>query len=79
MYDEAASSIVQHLVKTSTPNNLVYIAELVNDRIVNKMDHLVCFAGAMFALGAQGETQKQHFDIGAGLGLGFMTNSHRHY
>lgn len=52
MYDEAMDNVVKHLVKKSSPNELTYIAELIGGRIENKMDHLVCFAGAMFALGS---------------------------
>jgi len=52
MYDEAADNIVKHLVKKSNPSGLTYIAELIGGRIDPKMDHLVCFAGAMFALGS---------------------------
>lgn len=51
MYDEATKAIISQLVKKSTPSGLTYIAEK-DGSIVDKMDHLVCFAGAMFALGA---------------------------
>lgn len=43
-------AVITHLVK-KTPTGLTYIAEK-DGGIVDKMDHLVCFAGAMFALGA---------------------------
>lgn len=55
MYDEAVNGIKKNLVETSYPNQLTYIAELENGvggPTVPKMDHLVCFAGGMFALGA---------------------------
>lgn len=52
MYDDAAKAVVTHLVKKSTPGGLTYIAEKEHGGTVDKMDHLVCFAGAMFALGA---------------------------
>lgn len=67
MYDSAADNIIEKLVKKSTPSDLVYIAELIDDRIVHKMDHLVCFAGAMFALGAQGQSKEKHFEVGKGI------------
>eukprot|EP00026_Physarum_polycephalum_P004819 Phypoly_transcript_04843.p1 GENE.Phypoly_transcript_04843~~Phypoly_transcript_04843.p1 ORF type:complete len:590 (+),score=96.86 Phypoly_transcript_04843:68-1837(+) len=51
MYEEAMTAVIAQLVKKSTPSGLVYIAEKEGG-IVDKMDHLVCFAGAMFALGA---------------------------
>ena len=44
-------AVISQLVKKSTPSGLTYIAEK-NGGIEDKMDHLVCFAGAMFALGA---------------------------
>lgn len=52
MYEEATDAVISKLVKKSTPGGLTYIAEKDNGNIVDKMDHLVCFAGAMFALGA---------------------------
>ncbi len=41
MYDESTKHIVDKLVKRSSPNNLVYIAEFINGQIYDKMDHLV--------------------------------------
>jgi len=64
MYDESAKAIILHLVKKSSPNKLVFIAEMLGGSLNYKMDHLVCFAGAMFALGAQGETMEEHFRLG---------------
>lgn len=52
MYEESSRAVITHLIKKSTPSGLTYIAEKENGNIVDKMDHLVCFAGAMFALGA---------------------------
>jgi mannosyl-oligosaccharide alpha-1,2-mannosidase len=52
MYDESVKAIRQHLIKHSKPNKLTYIAELINGQLVHKFDHLVCFAGGMFALGS---------------------------
>ncbi len=52
MYEEATDAIISQLVKKSTPSGLTFIAEKEGNTIVDKMDHLVCFAGAMFALGA---------------------------
>jgi len=64
MYDESARGVISRLVKKSNPNGFTYIAELVGGSLVHKMDHLVCFAGAMFALGAQGETKEEHLNLG---------------
>jgi len=33
------------------------------------MDHLVCFAGAMYALGAQGDTAEQHMKLGKDIAI----------
>jgi len=52
MYDEQMDAVIATLVQHSTPSNYTYIAELVNGNLNHKMDHLACFAGAMFALGS---------------------------
>lgn len=55
MYDEAMEGVKVHLVQQSEPNKLTFIGELpdgFSGEFSNKMDHLVCFAGGMFALGA---------------------------
>jgi len=67
MYDDATAAIVTHLVKESSPNKLTYITEMINGNLNPKMDHLVCFAGAMFALGAHGDTAELHKSIGEGI------------
>ena len=53
MYDDAALSIVKLLVQRSSPSGYVYIADWSGAALTHKMDHLACFAGAMFAVGAQ--------------------------
>lgn len=55
MYDEAMEGVKVNLIQQSEPNKLTFIGELpegFNGQFSNKMDHLVCFAGGMFALGA---------------------------
>lgn len=55
MYEEAVDGIKHHLVQQSVPSGLTYIGERdrgINGPFSTKMDHLVCFAGGMFALGA---------------------------
>ncbi|KAG5356139.1 Mannosyl-oligosaccharide 1,2-alpha-mannosidase [Yarrowia sp. B02] len=63
MYEEAVDGIKHHMVKQSVPGDLAFIGELdrgINGPFSTKMDHLVCFAGGMFALGAtEGYTQKE--------------------
>ncbi|KAG0676001.1 mannosyl-oligosaccharide alpha-1,2-mannosidase [Pichia californica] len=55
MYNHAYDGIKKHLVKKSIPNGLTFIGELpsgIGGSFDTKMDHLVCFAGGLFALGA---------------------------
>eukprot|EP01118_Nematostelium_gracile_P013748 TRINITY_DN5228_c0_g1_i1.p1 TRINITY_DN5228_c0_g1~~TRINITY_DN5228_c0_g1_i1.p1 ORF type:complete len:557 (+),score=113.11 TRINITY_DN5228_c0_g1_i1:81-1751(+) len=64
MYDESVEAIRSHLIKKSSPKGLTYIAELINDQIVPKMDHLVCFAGGMFGLGSQKNNDQEQLELG---------------
>jgi hypothetical protein len=66
MYEESADAIAKHLYTESTPKKLGYLREH-NGRPIDKMDHLACFAGGMFALGAHGASRKRDLDIGAGI------------
>lgn len=55
MYQEAVAGIKKHLVAKSEPHKLTFIGELpsgIGGPFSPKMDHLVCFAGGMLALGA---------------------------
>ncbi|CAH1798860.1 unnamed protein product, partial [Owenia fusiformis] len=61
MYDQAVVNIEDKLVHTSQQNKLKYIAEYKSGRIESKMDHLACFAGGMFALGAAGSDKEDHY------------------
>lgn len=45
MYVESAEAIRKHLVQTSQPSGLTYIAERRGSVKDPKMDHLACFAG----------------------------------
>lgn len=62
VYDETVAGIKKYLVEKSYPSMLTYISELdygLNGPTSPKMDHLVCFASGMFALGAtEGQTLK---------------------
>jgi len=51
MYAESAKGITDYLVKKS-PSGYRYIGNLVNGNTQERMEHLTCFAGGMFALGA---------------------------
>ncbi|VEU24057.1 DEKNAAC105145 [Brettanomyces naardenensis] len=55
MYQESYAGIKKYLLNKSYPSGLTFIGERPNGLtgpLDNKMDHLVCFAGGMFALGA---------------------------
>lgn len=55
MYEHAFKGIKKHLMKESYPSKYVYFGELpsgVDGPVDDKMDHLVCFIGGLFALGA---------------------------
>lgn len=55
LYRHSIDGMKRHLLKTSKPNGLVYIAERpsgLNQIHSSKMDHLVCFMGGLMAMGA---------------------------
>ncbi|KAM8719384.1 hypothetical protein ACLKA7_012008 [Drosophila subpalustris] len=69
MYDEAMLAIMDKMVRTS-PNGLTYVSDLKFDRLEHKMDHLACFSGGLFALGAatrQNEHTNKYMDVGKGI------------
>ncbi|KAM8952961.1 mannosyl-oligosaccharide 1,2-alpha-mannosidase IA [Pelodytes ibericus] len=51
MYYDAVQAIETHLIRKSS-SGLTYIAEWKGGQLEHKMGHLTCFAGGMFALGA---------------------------
>jgi len=63
MYDEAIDNIKNYLIKKSDPSSLTYIAEYIGNSIDHKMDHLVCFAGAMFAIGSLDSPRSDDMEI----------------
>ncbi len=70
IYDQSSSSIIKHMVKKSEAG-LMYVGEFSNGQTNNKMDHLACFVGGMFALGApyqaDAQTLQQHLDVSTGI------------
>jgi len=52
MYDKAIDGLHRSLLQSSSPSGLTYIAEMRNEKIIKKMDHLVCCMGGVLALGA---------------------------
>ncbi|OWF42049.1 mannosyl-oligosaccharide 1,2-alpha-mannosidase IA-like [Mizuhopecten yessoensis] len=75
MYDAAVKAIDEKLVKTS-PGGLRYLAEFKSGRIENKMDHLACFSGGMFAMGAEGSDNKEKY---LKLGADITNTCHESY
>jgi len=71
MYVDSAEAIREHLIEKSQPNGLTYIAERRGSFNDPKMDHLACFAGGMYALGARHlrpeheELRQKHLELGA--------------
>uniref|UniRef100_A0A8C4RKK5 alpha-1,2-Mannosidase n=1 Tax=Erpetoichthys calabaricus TaxID=27687 RepID=A0A8C4RKK5_ERPCA len=53
MYYDSIQAIETHLIRKSS-GGLTYIAEWKGGLLEHKMGHLTCFAGGMFALGADG-------------------------
>ncbi|XP_006815977.1 mannosyl-oligosaccharide 1,2-alpha-mannosidase IA-like [Saccoglossus kowalevskii] len=67
MYYDAVDAIEQKM-KQTTAGGLTFIGEYRSGRIDRKMDHLACFSGGMFALGAKGSDKEEHYlDLGAKL------------
>ncbi|WAR07139.1 MA1A2-like protein [Mya arenaria] len=60
MYDDAVSAIETHMIKVS-PGGLKYVSEYKSGRNELKMDHLGCFCGGMFALGAEGSAEPEKY------------------
>lgn len=75
MYDEAITNIENKLLQTSR-NGFKYLAEYKSGRIDHKMDHLACFAGGMFALGANGSSDPAKY---IRLGEDIATTCHASY
>lgn len=69
MFDDAMSSIITHMVRKSS-NGLTYVSDLKFDRLEHKMDHLACFAGGLFGLGAktlQNKYTENYMEVAEGI------------
>ncbi|XP_013105226.2 mannosyl-oligosaccharide alpha-1,2-mannosidase IA isoform X2 [Stomoxys calcitrans] len=77
MFDEAMVAIIDHMVRTSL-NGLTYVSDLKFDRLEHKMDHLACFAGGLFALGAN-TRQNEHTEKFMSIGKGITNTCHESY
>eukprot|EP00029_Vermamoeba_vermiformis_P005380 TRINITY_DN1853_c0_g1_i1.p1 TRINITY_DN1853_c0_g1~~TRINITY_DN1853_c0_g1_i1.p1 ORF type:complete len:617 (+),score=182.80 TRINITY_DN1853_c0_g1_i1:23-1873(+) len=71
MYYESADAIYKIMGQKLPKKDMFYVAEYNNGRKMNKHDHLACFTGGMFALGAlhsdNPEIKKKHLEAGAGI------------
>eukprot|EP00117_Sycon_ciliatum_P044095 scpid39647/ scgid31854/ Mannosyl-oligosaccharide 1,2-alpha-mannosidase IB; Mannosidase alpha class 1A member 2; Processing alpha-1,2-mannosidase IB len=72
MFDEAIEAIGKQLIARAEndPKKLVYLRELMNTRPLEKMDHLACFSGGMYALGSLGapaDKRDMYMQIGKNL------------
>ncbi|XP_016986744.1 mannosyl-oligosaccharide alpha-1,2-mannosidase IA isoform X2 [Drosophila rhopaloa] len=77
MYDEAMLAIMDNMVRTS-PGGLTYVSDLKFDRLEHKMDHLACFSGGLFALGAA-TRQNDYTDRYMEAGKGITNTCHESY
>eukprot|EP00759_Apiculatamorpha_spiralis_P047832 PhF_6_TR43354/c0_g1_i1/m.66416/K01230/MAN1; mannosyl-oligosaccharide alpha-1,2-mannosidase len=51
MFQSAAKGIRERLIRKSRPSHQMFVAEYRSGGLLEKMDHLACFTGGMFALG----------------------------
>eukprot|EP00040_Diaphanoeca_grandis_P019645 m.103913 g.103913 ORF g.103913 m.103913 type:complete len:653 (+) comp27528_c0_seq1:133-2091(+) len=63
MYLEVVEGVQNRLVKKTKPQGWTYIAELVNNRHNDKMDHLVCFLPGVLALGYANGLPQSHLTL----------------
>jgi hypothetical protein len=70
MFDSAMLNIAKFLVQKSSPSGFVYIADWSGGSLTHKMDHLACFASAMYAVGAQdgGKYDAEYMTLAEALG-----------
>ncbi|CAG2102386.1 unnamed protein product [Medioppia subpectinata] len=64
MYNEAIAAVDKQLVQKSAQKGLTYLAKLSYGHLEHKMEHLACFTGGMFGLGAlhaSDRRTKDHF------------------
>lgn len=77
MYDDAMAAIKENMIRTST-GGLTYVSDLKFDHLDHKMDHLACFAGGLFALGAHTQPDEKSADYMA-IGAGLTNTCHESY
>lgn len=67
LYLRAVNGVLNKLVYTSKQSNFTYLADIEYDRLQNRMGHLACFAGGMFALGGKELGLNKHLELGVAL------------
>lgn len=77
MFDEAMLAIAEQMIRTS-PGGLTYVSDMKFDRLEHKMDHLACFAGGLFGLGAT-TLDNQHSSKFMELAQGITNTCHESY
>jgi len=63
MFEESVAGIKANLLAYSSPSKLLFINEMNSGVQSPKMDHLVCFAGGMYALSSV-HIDPEHLEIG---------------
>ena len=69
MYDEAMSAIMENMVIKS-PGGLTYVTDLKLDVLGHTMDHLSCFSGGLFGLGAttlKNQFSEKYMEVAKGI------------
>ncbi|CAC5376255.1 MAN1A_C [Mytilus coruscus] len=67
MYFDAVQAMEKKMLQKSK-SGMVYLAEYKSGRLEHKMDHLGCFCGGMFALGAEhSEDKAKYMKLGADI------------
>eukprot|EP00760_Papus_ankaliazontas_P019459 PhM_4_TR18027/c0_g1_i1/m.93096/K01230/MAN1; mannosyl-oligosaccharide alpha-1,2-mannosidase len=79
---DAAQGIIRRLVKSSVPSQQMYVSEFKNGGLFEKMDHLACFTGGMYALGAlklKGEIDTKTYNHWRDVARGLTDTCHLMY
>lgn len=77
MFDDAMVAISDKMIQKS-PGGLTYVSDMKFDRLEHKMDHLACFSGGLFGLGAH-TRQNQYSEKFMEIGKGITNTCHESY
>ena len=75
MYFDSIKAMEKKMLQKSK-SGMVYLAEYKSGRLEHKMDHLGCFCGGMFALGAEHSDEKEKY---LKLGADIASTCHQSY